>query len=112
MMYYIDIVKILYLQYSVIKFNIEVRMKDILLNVRTTNETKQLLKEAARMLGTTVSGFLLSSATKEAHELINNKTHFVLNEEQWKDFCTALDEKPIENKALKKLLQNKGVFDA
>ena len=102
----------LYLQYNVIKFNIEVRMKDILLNVRTTNETKQLLREAARMLGTTVSGFLLSAATKEAHELINNKTHFVLNEEQWKDFCAALDEKPIENKALKNLLQNKGVFDA
>lgn len=53
-------------------------MKNILLNVRTTNETKQLLKEAARMLGTTVSGFLLSAATKEAHELINNKTHLEL----------------------------------
>ena len=51
-------------------------MRDILLNVRTDTATKELLKEAAAMLGTTVTGFLLSTATKEAHELINNKHHF------------------------------------
>ena len=86
-------------------------MRDILLNVRTDNATKQLLKEAASMLGTTVTGFLLSTATKEAHELINNKQHFFLNNEQWNKFCSALDDNPQENKVLQKLLSSKGVFD-
>ncbi len=86
-------------------------MRDILLNVRTDTATKELLKEAAAMLGTTVTGFLLSTATKEAHELINNKHHFFLNNEQWNKFCSALDENPKENKALQKLLGTKGVFD-
>jgi uncharacterized protein (DUF1778 family) len=86
-------------------------MRDILLNVRTDTATKELLKEAAAMLGTTVTGFLLSTATKEAHELINNKHHFFLNSEQWNKFCSALDEDPKENKALQKLLGTKGVFD-
>ena len=59
----------LYLRYYII-MSIITRyktMRDILLNVRTNSETKQLLKEAATMLGTTVTGFLLSTATKEAH---------------------------------------------
>ena len=86
-------------------------MRDILLNVRTDTATKELLKEAAAMLGTTVTGFLLSTATKEAHELINNKHHFFLNNEQWDKFCSALDENHKENKALQKLLSTKGVFD-
>lgn len=86
-------------------------MRDILLNVRTDTATKELLKEAAAMLGTTVTGFLLSTATKEAHELINNKHHFFLNNEQWNKFCSALDDHPKENKALQKLLSTKGVFD-
>lgn len=86
-------------------------MRDILLNVRTDTATKELLKEAAAMLGTTVTGFLLSTATKEAHELINNKHHFFLNNEQWNKFCSALDENPKENKALQKLLSTKGIFD-
>lgn len=103
----------LYLRYYII-MSIITRyktMRDILLNVRTNSETKQLLKEAATMLGTTVTGFLLSTATKEAHELINNKHHFILNTEQWNKFCNALNTKPKENKALQKLLNSKGVFD-
>ena len=56
-------------------------MRDILLNVRTDQETKQLLKDAASMMGTTVTGFILSTAKKEAHQLFNSKTKFYLNDE-------------------------------
>ena len=103
----------LYLRYYIIMSIITMykTMRDILLNVRTNSETKQLLKEAATMLGTTVTGFLLSTATKEAYKLLNNKRHFILNTEQWNKFCNALNDKPNENKALQKLLNSKGVFD-
>ena len=111
--FYKNIVNITSLRYYngiTIKYRYKT-MRDILLNVRTDTATKELLKEAAAMLGTTVTGFLLSTATKEAHELINNKHHFFLNNEQWNKFCSALDENPKENKALQKLLGTKGVFD-
>jgi uncharacterized protein (DUF1778 family) len=86
-------------------------MRDILLNVRTDQETKQLLKDAASMMGTTVTGFILSTAKKEAHQLFNSKTKFYLNDEQWEGFCKALDKDPKDNKALQKLLNSKSVFD-
>lgn len=48
---------------------------------------------------------------EEAYKLINNKHYFILNNEQWNEFCNALNTKPNKNKALQKLLNNKGVFD-
>lgn len=55
---------------------------------------------------------ILSRTIKKDHKLINNsKYHFILNTEQWNEFCNALNVKPNENKALQKLLNSKGVFD-
>jgi uncharacterized protein (DUF1778 family) len=54
---------------------------------------------------------ILSRTTKKDHELINSKHHFILNTEQWNEFCNALNTKPNKNKTLQKLLNSKGVFD-
>lgn len=85
-------------------------MRNTTLNIRTTDKTKHLLQQAANMLGTTVSGFLLSTATDRAHEMIQNQNHFILEEEEWDNFCNALDRNPKENPELKSLLLDKGVF--
>ena len=45
-------------------------MRNTSLNIRTTDKTKHLLQQVSDMLGTTVSGFLLSSATEKAYEII------------------------------------------
>ena len=43
--------------------------------------------------------------------MINSKHHFILNTEQWNEFCNTLNTKPNKNKALQKLLNSKGIFD-
>jgi len=85
-------------------------MRNTTLNIRTTDKTKHLLQQAANLLGTTVSGFLLNTATDKAHEIIQNQNHFALDNNQWKDFCSILDRPPSKNKQLKTLLENSGIF--
>ena len=85
-------------------------MRDSTLNIRTTATIKNLLQQAADMLGTTVSGFLLSSATEKAHEIIQHQRHFSLTDEQWNVFCEILDRKPIKNEKLQSLLISGTVF--
>lgn len=85
-------------------------MRTTTLNIRTTAQTKHLLQQAAGMLGTTVSGFLLNSATERAYELIQNQSHFSLTDEQWESFCSTLDRKATRNKKLAAVLSIKGVF--
>jgi len=85
-------------------------MRTTTLNVRTTNETKHLLQQAANMLGTTVSGFLLNSATEKAYKIIQNQNRFLLDDEQWEKFCSALDRRPVKNKKLAAILKSKEVF--
>lgn len=85
-------------------------MKTELLNIRTNVETKQLLKQASKMLGTTISGFLLRCATEEAHKIIQNQTNFMVDDKTWKEICNELDKPPAKNKNLQNLMYSKGVF--
>jgi len=85
-------------------------MRNTTLNIRTTDKTKHLLQQAANMLGTTVSGFLLNSATAKAHEIIQNQNHFFLDDNRWNMFCEELDRAPSKNKKLQAVINSKGVF--
>ena len=85
-------------------------MRNTTLNIRTTDKNKSLLQQAAVMLGTTVSGFLLNTATEKAHKLIQNQKHFSLDDEHWDIFCQTLDRAPSNNSKLEELLKSKSVF--
>lgn len=75
-------------------------MKNTTLNIRTTDETKLLLQQAAKILGTSISGFLLTIAQEKAHELVRSQSNFVLDDKKWNLLCDALDKKPTENSKL------------
>lgn len=81
-----------------------------MLNIRTTDKTKHLLQQAAAMLGTTVSGFLLSSAMEKAYELVQNQNHFMLDDDQWEKFCYELDRAPAKNRRLISLFAEAKLF--
>lgn len=54
----------------------------------------------------------LEEALADLNELIElEKTLFKLNDEQWEEFCEALDRPPKSVEGLKKLFNEKGVFD-
>ena len=86
-------------------------MRDNILNIRATGDTKQLLQQAANMLGTTVSAFVMSCATEKAHELLNKQQHFILSDIEWKALIQVLDESPqSQNKKLQTLLREPEIF--
>jgi uncharacterized protein (DUF1778 family) len=85
-------------------------MRNAILNIRTTDKNKYLLQQAADMLGITVSGFLLNTATEKAQQLIQNQNHFALDNEHWDIFCRELDRKPSQNLKLQGLLKSKSIF--
>jgi uncharacterized protein (DUF1778 family) len=85
-------------------------MRNTTLNIRTTDQNKYLLQQAAEMLGTTVSGFLLNTATEKAYQLIQNQNHFTLDDDHWDKFCQALDRSSSKKLKLEELLKSKSVF--
>jgi len=85
-------------------------MRNATLNIRTTDANKHLLQQAAEMLGITVSGFLLNTATEKAHKLMQNQRNFSLTDESWDVFCQTLDRQPSNNSKLKGFLNSKSVF--
>lgn len=85
--------------------------KDDRIDLRVKSSQKDFLVYAAALTNMKLSSFILSSAVKNAEELVNEKTHFSLSKSQWNSFSNALD-RPARNIAkLKKLFSGKNVFD-
>lgn len=85
-------------------------MRNVKLNIRTTDHTKMLLQQAADLLGVTVSSFLLNTATERAYNLIEQQNHFYLKADQWDKICKILDKEGSENKKLTTLFDKENIF--
>ncbi len=81
------------------------------IDVRVKNSQKKYWIYAAALRDMKLSPFVLESAIKEAEAVVNQNVHFTLPEEQWKDFCAALDKPAREIPKLKKLFTGSNVFD-
>jgi uncharacterized protein (DUF1778 family) len=81
------------------------------IDVRTTAAAKQLLQQAAATSHKSVSEFLLENGLEAAQATLADRRLFVLNDEDWQAFQTALD-RPVQAKPqLKQLLDERGFFD-
>lgn len=80
------------------------------LNIRLQTEQRYLIEQAAQQQAKTVSDFVRETVLQESQRVLLDRTHFVLNEQQWNDFNQALDNfEP--NKGLQDLLSRKPVWD-
>lgn len=75
------------------------------LNLRVAPADDALLRQAADLLGETVSEFLVESARERAERLVADRTRFLLEESEWSAFCEALDRPPEMNPALRELFE-------
>jgi uncharacterized protein (DUF1778 family) len=75
------------------------------LNIRVAPADDALLRQAAGLLGESVSAFVIESARERAHRLIADRTHFVLDEPMWSAFCAALDRPAEVKPALREVLE-------
>jgi uncharacterized protein (DUF1778 family) len=66
-------------------------------NLRVAPDDDLLLRQAAELLGESLSEFLIASGRERAERLVANRTRFVLDEATWTAFNDALD-RPAEVK--------------
>ena len=83
--------------------------KDKRLNLRTTAQQDQRLKQAAEVREISVSEFILKSAMAEAEKVLADRRWFELNAEDFAKFEQALDT-PVDGTKLAPLLASESVF--
>ena len=86
--------------------------KDSRIAVRLSSLEKQLIEQAARHLGETVTEFSVRCILEQARDVILDQTQIVFNEEQWDAFIKQLEEPPKAHAGLVELLKSPNVFDS
>ena len=66
-------------------------------NLRVSPTEDMLFREAAAVVGESVSEFLVASGRERAEMILADRTQFVLDRSTWKAFSAALD-RPAEVK--------------
>lgn len=74
------------------------------INLRADAGTRQLIDNAAEVLGQNRTEFMLMSARIRAQEVLLSRVHFVLPDAAWAEFQAELEAPPIPTKELVALM--------
>lgn len=75
------------------------------INLRIEAQTRQLIDEAAAVLGKTRTEFMVESARASAIDVLLDQRLFTLDEKRYAAFLEALDNPPAPGPKLRKLMQ-------
>lgn len=75
------------------------------INLRIEANTRQLIDDAAAILGKTRTEFMIDSARRQAIEVLLDQRLFVLDAERYDAFIHALDNPPAPGPKLRSLLR-------
>lgn len=89
-----------------------ITQRNTVINIRAADEQRDLIDRAAALLRKTRSEFMLSSAIEEAENVLLDRRVFALSDATWQDFIARLDEPPVENERLRKLMATPAPWDA
>lgn len=81
------------------------------LNLRATTHQHRLIRSAAAALDTSVTDFVLSSATANAERVLADRRWFTLSDHAWDEFVALLDAPVGASPKLERLLREPTVFD-
>lgn len=79
--------------------------KDARVDIKTTKAAKATLEEAAYILGTTLSAFMLDCAMSKAKEILTKTDLIRLTRKENEHFIAALQNPPKANEKLKQLFK-------
>ena len=85
--------------------------RDININIRAKRTQRDLIDQAAEMLGKSRSDFMLETACREAEELLLDQRVFNLDADRFKQFQVLLDAPPGDNPKLRKLMASKAPWE-
>jgi uncharacterized protein (DUF1778 family) len=75
------------------------------INLRIETHTRQLIDDAAAILGKTRTEFMIESARRQAIDVLLDQRLFVLGSERYDAFMHALDSPPAPGPKLRSLLR-------
>ncbi|CAN5560057.1 DUF1778 domain-containing protein [soil metagenome] len=85
--------------------------KDAIINLRLSEQTRELIDAAADSVGKTRTQFVLDSAQRHALDVLLNKVIFRLDSSTFEAFVSALDQPPPPNDKLKRLMSRKAPWE-
>ena len=87
-------------------------MRDAAINLRAHTDQRDLIDQAARLLGKNRSDFMIEAACERAQDVMLDQVFFTLDTKNFQRFQMALDAPPANNAGLKRLLATKAPWDA
>ncbi|WP_348753280.1 DUF1778 domain-containing protein [uncultured Aquincola sp.] len=79
-------------------------MRDAAINLRALPEQRDLIDQAASLLGKNRSDFMLEAACERARSVVLDQVFFSLDAEKFKQFTAMLDAPPGPNAGLDRLM--------
>lgn len=87
-------------------------MRDAAINLRALPEQRDLIDQAASLLGKNRSDFMLEAACERAQAVLLDQVFFALDAEKFQKFTALLDETPSSNEGLERLMAVKAPWDS
>lgn len=79
--------------------------RDVPLNLRATEQQRQLIDRAAEVLGKSRSEFMIESAVRAAEDVMLDRTYFVLGADAFDEFLARLEQPPLPTEDLRRLMR-------
>ncbi len=79
-------------------------MRDAAINLRAKPEQRDLIDQAAAMLGKNRSDFMLEAACDRAQSVLLDQVYFRLDGRRFNEFLRQLDASPATNEGLARLM--------
>lgn len=86
-------------------------MRDAAINLRALPEQRDLIDQAAALLGKNRSDFMLEVACERAQGVLLDQVFFNLDDAQFRQFNALLDAPPASNPGLERLMAVKAPWD-
>lgn len=87
-------------------------MRDASINLRAHTEQRDLIDQAARLLGKKRSDFMLEAACEKAQGVMLDQVFFTMNAQDFQRFHELLDAPPVTNSRLERLLTTQAPWDS
>ncbi|WP_291988544.1 DUF1778 domain-containing protein [Candidatus Accumulibacter sp. ACC007] len=87
-------------------------MRDAAINLRALPEQRDLIDQAAQLLGKNRSDFMLEAACDKAQAVVIDQVFFSLNADKFRQFTALLDAPPDANPGLERLMAVKAPWEA
>lgn len=87
-------------------------MREAAINLRALPEQRDLIDQAAKLLGKSRSDFMLEAACERAQAVVLDQVFFRLDEQRFQQFTALLDAPSVLNPGLERLKQVKAPWRA